>query len=187
MHVHDAAYKRKLRHRRRQLHLPFGAQNLLAILEGVEGGFAIGAGLAAGLIFATVDRRLLLITITTSLLINGFNNAAVKYASEHYTDELDGHEKKHPIRHYLAPAAYEFATYAIVSFIAIIPLLLIPDVVQGTLACIYLTLIILFAAGWWRGHVMARHHRLRDGMEVFLLGGLIIVLGTLSGYLLHHI
>lgn len=187
MHIHDAPYKRSLRHRRKKIRLPFGAQNLLAILEGVEGGFAIGAGLLAGLIFATQDRRLLLLTAGISLLVSGFNSSAVKYASEHYTDELDGREKAKPFKHYFVPAAYEFVTYAIVSFITIIPLLLIPDVRHATLACIGLTLVILFAAGWWRGHVMARRHRLRDGAEVLILGLLIILIGFLAGSGLHRL
>jgi len=187
MHIHDAAYKRRLRHKRRQLQLPFGTQRYLAILEGVEGGFAIGAGLVAGLIFATENRKLLLMTAGISLLVSGFNSAAVKYASEHYTDELDGRETKNPFKYYFQPAAYEFGTYAIVSLITILPLFFITNVVHATLTCIALTLLVLFAAGAWRGYVMRRHHALRDGMEVLVLGGLIIAIGAASGLILHQI
>lgn len=128
MHIHTAPYHRELRKRRKSVKLPFGAQRFLAILEGVEGGFAIGAGLVAGLSFTTVNRKVLLTTAIISLLVSGFNSAAVKYSSEHYADELDGREKHNHIKHYLVPAAYEFGAYALISFLTLLPLLFFTNI-----------------------------------------------------------
>lgn len=98
--------KRKLKHRRRQLKLPLGADRFLSFLEGVEGGFAISTGVIAGLSFASItNKRILLITAAISILVNGFNASAVKYSSEHYEDELDGREKHSPWQAYVVPAA----------------------------------------------------------------------------------
>ena len=72
--------------------IPLGAEKFLAVFEGLEGGFAIGAGVLAGLSFAGLDRKILLMTAVVSIIVNGFNSSAVKYSSEHYIDELDGHE-----------------------------------------------------------------------------------------------
>ena len=90
-------------HRRRRLtpRLPFGAHNFLSVLEGIEGGFAISTGIIAGLSFGALDRRLLLLTAAVSILVNGFNNSAIKYSSEHYQDELDGRELRSPGNHIL--------------------------------------------------------------------------------------
>jgi VIT1/CCC1 family predicted Fe2+/Mn2+ transporter len=187
MHIHTAPYVRELRKKRRQIRLPFGSQKLLAILEGIEGGFAIGAGLVAGLAFATSDRRLLLITALISLLVSGFNSSTVKYASEHYADELDGKEKQNPAKYYLTPAVYEFIAYAVVSVITVLPLLLIDNLLYATFTCITITLVTLFAAGYWRGYLMNRHKKLRDGAELLLLGALIILIGAVSGYSLHNL
>lgn len=186
MHVHTAQYHRELRKRRKQLKLPFGAQRLLAILEGVEGGFAIGAGLVVGLSFATDSKTLLLMTAAISLLVNGFNSSAVKYSAEHYTDELDGREKN-AVKHYFMPALYEFVAYMLVSLLILVPLRFITDIGQAALVCIFVTLVTLFAAGYWRGYLMRRRHKLRDGLELMLLGALIIVVGAASGYILHHL
>lgn len=186
MHVHTAGYHRELRHRRGKVKLPFGAQRFLALIEGVEGGFAIGAGMVVGLSFATDSRTILLMTAVISLIVSGFNSAAVKYASEHYNDEIDGVEKKSPFKHYFVPAAYEFAAYAIISFLTLLPLLFFDTLQHAAVWCSITTLITLFAAGYWRGFLMNRKHKVRDGFELMTLGLLIIVIGGVSGYLLHH-
>lgn len=187
MHVHTATYLRELRRKRRQVRLRFGSEKFLALFEGIEGGFAIGAGLIAGLAFATDDRQLLLTTAVISLLVSGFNSSTVKYASEHYADELDGKEKQDPAKYYLTPAMYEFLAYAAVSVITVLPLLLIGDIIYAVLTSIAITLSTLFAAGYWRGYLMNRRHGLRDGIELLSLGLVIILIGAMSGYALHQL
>ncbi|MGB4759561.1 MAG: VIT1/CCC1 transporter family protein [Candidatus Saccharimonadales bacterium] len=186
MHVHTAGYHRELRHRRKKTKLPFGAQRFLAILEGVEGGFAIGAGMIVGLSFATDSRQLLVMTAVISLLVNGFNSSAVKYISEHYADELDGAEKDSPFKHYFVPAAYEFIAYLIISCLTLMPLLFFDTIQHAAIWCSAATLITLFGAGYWRGFLMNRRHKVRDGFELMILGLLIITIGGVSGYLLNH-
>jgi VIT1/CCC1 family predicted Fe2+/Mn2+ transporter len=184
MHIQTAQRRRILREKRRNLHLPLGTERLLALLEGLEGGFAIGASVVVGLSFANLDRRILLISAAIGILVNGFNNATVKYSSEHYADELDGREKHHPLQHYLMPALIEFAAYFAVGFITILPLVLIPQLYVAITFCSMLTLAMLFAAGYWRGFLM-RLHPAKDGIEMMFLGACIIVVGGLTGYGLH--
>lgn len=183
MHIQTAARKRLLRSRRRHLKLPFGAQRLLAILEGLEGGFAIGASVIVGLSFANLDRRVLLVSAAISILVNGFNNASVKYSSEHYSDELDGHEKHHPLHYYFVPAAIEFGEYLFIGFLTLLPVLLIPHIYTAITLCSFITLLMLFAAGYWRGFLM-RMHPAKDGVEMMLLGACIIFVGGLTGYII---
>ena len=184
MHIQTAKRKHLLKKRRHQLHLPFGAQRFLALLEGLEGGFAIGASVIVGLSFENLDRRVLLISAAIGIMVNGFNNATVKYSSEHYEDELDGREKRHPFKSYFIPAAIEFLAYFAISFFALIPLVLISNLYLGMALCCVITLIMLFAAGYWRGFLM-RMHPLKDGLEMMLLGTGIIFVGAITGYLLH--
>lgn len=186
MRVHTAGYHRQIRHRRRNLKLPFGAQRLLALLEGIEGGFAIGAGLLAGMSLATSSRQLLFLTAAVTMIVNGANSAAIKYAAEHYTDELDGREKN-PIRYYLWPAIYEFVAYLVVTAIVLSPLLFMQNVTQAAALSCFATVVVLFAAGYWRGYLMRRHHKLRDGLELSLLALLIIAVGIGSALALNYI
>ncbi len=184
MHIQTATRRRTLREKRKRLRLPLGAERLLALLEGLEGGFAIGASVVVGLSFANLDRRVLLVSAAIGILVNGFNNAAVKYSSEHYADELDGREKHHPLHHYLIPAAIEFGAYFAVGLITVLPLIFIPQLYAAITLCSLITLTMLFAAGYWRGFLMHLHPA-RDGIEMMFLGACIIVIGALTGYGLH--
>jgi len=184
MHIHLAHHRKLLRTKRHELHLPFGAQRFLAILEGLEGGFAVGASVVVGLSFAQPSTHVLLVSAAISILVNGFNSAAVKYSSEHYDDELDGHEKRHALRHYLAPSAIEFFAYFAISFITILPLILIDQRIVAVTVCCLITVVMLFFAGYWRGYLM-RLHPLKDGLEMMTLGLCIIAVGATTGYLLH--
>lgn len=167
--------------KRRAIKVPLGTQRFLAAFEGFEGGFAIGASVVVALSMAGTDRRLLLITAVISIIVNGFNNASVKYSSEHYLDELDGREKKSAFRHYFIPSLIEFICYFAISFISIIPLLLIQDTFNAVAISVGVTLAILYAAGYWRGYIL-RMPRRRDALETTLLGSGIILVGLLSGY-----
>lgn len=184
MHIQTAQRKRLLREKRRKLHLPFGAERLLALLEGLEGGFAIGASVVTGLSFANLDRRVLLVSAAIGILVNGFNNASVKYSSEHYADELDGREKRNPLKYYFLPALIEFGAYFAVGFITILPLIFIPQLYLAITLCSMITLAMLFTAGYWRGFLM-RMHPAKDGIEMMFLGACIIFVGGLTGYIIH--
>lgn len=184
MHIQTAARKRILRDKRRKLHLPFGAQRLLALFEGLEGGFAVGASIVVGLSFANLDRRVLIISAAIGTIVSGFNNSVVKYSSEHYADELDGHEKRNGFRYYFIPAAIELLSYFIITLITLIPLFIVSNLYLAMTLCCLITLAMLFIAGYWRGFLM-RMHPSKDGIEMLTLGAVIIIMGALTGYLLH--
>lgn len=184
MHIQTAARKRLLKAKRRKLHLPFGTQRLLALLEGLEGGFAIGASIIVGLSFANLERRVLIISAAIGILVSGFNSAVVKYSSEHYHDELDGKEEKDSFIYYFIPAAIELLSYIGIGAVTLLPLIFIPDLYLGMALCCLFTLAMLFVAGYWRGFLM-KLHPAKDGLEMLLLGTGIIMMGVITGYLLH--
>lgn len=173
-----------LHKRRRRVKIPLGAQRFLAAFEGLEGGFAIGASILVALSFTDMSRRLLLITVIITIIVNGFNSASVKYNSEHYLDQLDGREKRSRFHNYFLPASIEFVSYFAVSFISVIPLLFIQDIGYAIAVSVLITLVILFAAGYWRAYMLRMPHW-RDALETTLLGEGIILAGLVSGYFLH--
>ncbi len=172
------------RHQRK--HIPFGADNFLSILEGIEGGFAIFAGIVVGLYFQNVSRELLITTAIISLVVSAFNSSAVRYSTEHYMDELDGHEKRDKVKAYFIPSLIEFATYALVSLIAATPLLIVQDTFTAIVLTCLTTILLLFTAGWYRGRLFG-HHAVRDGFELAGLGAAIIIIGMVSGWILANI
>ncbi len=129
---------------------------------------------------------MLLVTAIISIVVNGFNNASVKYSSEHYLDELDGRETRHPMKRYFEPAFVEFLSYFAISFLTVLPLILIKSTFIAIVLSTITTLVLLFVAGYWRGY-MLRMSPLRDAIETMLLGSGIIVIGVISGLIVHHL
>mgnify|MGYP000993076687 CR=1 FL=1 len=166
--------------RRRTLNLPLGAQGFLAAFEGIEGGFAIGSSIVVALGLAGLERHLLLVTAVIGIIVSGFNSAAVKYSSEHYLDELDGREKRSPFRNYFLPSFIEFVCYVLLSFVSVLPLILLEETMLAVSLSVAVTVSLLFLAGLWRGY-MLHMNGLRDGIETALLGLGIIVVGLVSG------
>lgn len=170
-------------HRHRRRHIPSGPDNFLSVLEGIEGGFAIFTGIVAGLSFQVQNHRLLVITGLISILVSGFNSSTVRYSTQHYLDELDGVEKRNKFHNYTLPALVEFLAYFLVSLIVLLPLVFIQSTLVAVMACIALTLSILFAAGYYRGWLL-KTHPVKDAFELSLIGLAIISVGAASGYLL---
>lgn len=173
-----------MKRRRLRRSIPFGSNNFLSVLEGMEGGFAIFAGIVIGLSFEGVNRELLLLTATISIVVNAINASAVRFSTEHYLDELDGHEKRSWFKAYFIPALIEFVAYLVVSLISLLPLLWVASLTTAILLSVIITTIILFCAGYYRGALLSRHHAVRDGIETAGLGLLIITAGGVSGWLI---
>jgi hypothetical protein len=175
-------------HRRKRMtpRLPWGAHNFLSVLEGIEGGFAISTGIIAGLSFGVLNRNLLLTTAFISILVNGFNAAAVKFSSEHYDDELDHHEHKNIWKTYFTPAAVEFLAYLMICVLIVLPLAFLPSIHLAVAIYVALTLYILFIAGYYRGTLL-RTRPVRDGLEVASLGLFIVAVGATAGFLLSRL
>lgn len=184
MKVASTSQHHPLHHRRRVIRLPLGTQRFLAAFEGLEGGFAIGASIVVALGFAGLSREVLLFSVVVAIIVNGFNNSSVKYSTEHYLDELDGREKN-AFKNYFIPSFIEFVSYFAISFLSVIPLLLVPETILAIALSVLITLVILFLAGFWRGY-MLRMRAARDAFETVLLGAGIILVGFISGYVLHH-
>lgn len=164
--------------------LPFGASNFLAVFEGIEGGFAIAAGLLAGLAFAGLDRSVLVTVVIISVVVHGFNAACVKYSTEHYLDELDGREKVNKLKYYFTPAFIQFLIYCAIGAVTFIPLFFIPYDDIAVLYCCITTVIILLLAGYLRASLM-HMPRWRDGFEFAIIGTCIIGVGYISGWIIH--
>lgn len=184
--ISAASKHHPLNKRRRTVTLPLGTQRFLAAFEGIEGGFAIGTSIVVALALAGIDKHLLLTTAIVSIIVNGFNTSSVKYSSEHYLDELDGREKKSAFKHYFVPSFIEFVCYFMISFLAVLPLLIINDIKIAVVTSVTITLLLLFAAGFFRGF-MLHMNGIRDGIETLLLGGGIILVGLISGLVVNSL
>ncbi len=180
MKVASTSKHHPLHSQRRSVKIPFGAKRFLAVFEGFEGGFAVGASIVLALSFTYFDPKILLPTAMIGIIVNGFNTASVKFSSEHYMDELDGRSVKRPFWSYFWPALIEFVSYFAISFVTILPLIFIPNMHLAVAVTCIMTVALLFLAGWWRGY-MLQTNPWNDARETSLLGLGIIIVGALSG------
>ncbi|MBP7760207.1 VIT1/CCC1 transporter family protein [Candidatus Saccharibacteria bacterium] len=169
----------RIRHRDHR----FGA--LLSFIDGLEGGFAIFAGIVAGLSFSMVNRSALIVTAWVGIVVNAVNAATIRYSSEHYYDELDGHEKRDRFRAYFMPAVIEFLIYMFVSALSLLPLLFIDHLSTALFTMVIVCVGILFVAGAIRGRLLGGSW-LRDGLEIMFGGLVMIAIGTTAGWFLSH-
>lgn len=170
----------------KKLHYPIHRheqKQLLGFIDGLEGGFAIFAGIVVGLSFATTNRSVLILTALIGIMVNAVNAATIRYSTEHYIDELDGHEKRSHMRNYLFPAIIEFLLYVLVSILAVVPLLVISSLSTAIAVMVSICLVILFVAGAIRGATLGSHP-FKDGIELTIGGTIMIVFGALAGWLL---
>lgn len=178
--LHHKKHHYHLRHRSPE-HGP-----LLSFIDGLEGGFAIFAGIVAGLSFTIVNRQALIITALVGITVNAVNAATIRYSTEHYYDELDGHEKRSAYRAYFLPSVAEFMIYLVVSCLSLLPLLFFDHITTAVIIMISVCLGILFLAGLVRG-IILRTHSLRDGFEIMIGGLVMIAVGALAGWILAHL
>ena len=177
---------RHFKYERHHKKISYDSNIFLAAFEGVEGAFAISAGIIAGLTFSNSSHEIILTTAIVSTLVNGFNSASIKYSTEHYLDEMDGKETNHKIRKYLLPSLVHFIAYFIISFVSLIPVILLKNVDNAIIYICLFTILILFIFGFWRASKIGAR-RFRDGIETALLGTGIILIGALSGLIVHLI
>lgn len=173
----------------KKLHYPIhrhSQKRLLGFVDGLEGGFAIFAGIVVGLSATTTNRTILIATALVGIVVNAVNAATIRYSTEHYIDELDGHEKRSKFRYYFVPALVEFGLYVAVSLVAIIPLLVISSLTTALVLMICLCLGILFIAGAIRGQLL-RRHPFTDGVELMIGGMVMICAGAVGGWLLLYL
>lgn len=170
----------------KKLHYPnrrHSQKYLLGFVDGLEGGYAIFAGIVVGLSAATNNRGILIITALIGIIVNAVNAATIRYSTEHYYDELDGHEKHNKFRHYFVPALLEFGLYILVSLMALLPLLLVPDLGYAIGIMVSMCLAILFVAGLIRGRLLGGHG-FDDGIELMMGGLIMIMTGAAAGWIL---
>lgn len=172
-----------------KLHYPrlrSSQKRYLGFVDGLEGGFAIFAGIVTGLSFATNDRNILIASAMIGIMVNAVNTATIRYSYEHYMDELDGREKRSPWKNYLFPSVIEFCLYGLVSLLSLLPLLFITSLPLALFVMISICLFILFSAGAYRGATFGTHP-LRDGIELLIGGAIMIIVGASAGWLISHI
>lgn len=163
--------------------LPFDREYFLALLGGLEGGLATTTAIVVGLSITTEQRELVVTTAVISFIIQAFNSSVSRFSAEHTDDEIDHIESWKGYRKPVYNALLQFTSHIAVSLFVILPIVFISDLIVAIAWTISITLLLLFAIGLYKGSLL-KLHPARDGLELFIIGALVISIGIIAGYIL---
>lgn len=169
--------------RKRPLRVPFGSEIFSALFGGTEGGLATTSAIIAGLFVSTYDRELVITTAVISFMVQAFNGAVSRYSGERTTDEIEQIEEVLGKRPALIDALVQLSSHLAGGILVIAPIVLIVNVQLALGLSVAITMILLFLSGAIKAHFV-RNDPLVEGLELVVLGAMIISVGIISGTLL---
>jgi VIT1/CCC1 family predicted Fe2+/Mn2+ transporter len=163
--------------------LPFDREYFSSLFSGLEGGLATTTAIIVGLAITTERREVIITTAVISFMVQAFNSSVGKFSAERTDDEIDNIESWKGYRKPIYNALLQFLSHILISLVALTPFVFITNTASAISATIMLTLFILFIMGIFKGFVI-KLHPFKDGLELFILGALVISVGIVSGFLL---
>ena len=167
----------------RKTKLPFDRDYFLALLSGLEGGLATTTAIVVGLSITTEQRELIVTTAVISFMVQAFNSSVGRFSAAHTDDEIDRIASWRGYRKPAYNALLQFTSHIGVSLLVILPIVFMADLFAAVAWTIVITLGLLFFVGSYKGF-MIESHPLRDGLELFLLGALVVSVGMIAGFIL---
>ena len=168
---------------RQKTKLPFDREYFLALLGGLEGGLATTTAIVVGLGITTERRELVVTTAVISFMVQAFNSSVSRFSAAHTDDEIDHIESWKGYRKPVYNALLQFTSHVLVSLLVILPMVFISDLLVAVSWTIGITLMLLFGIGVYKG-VILKLHPLRDGVELFILGAMVVCVGLVAGVIL---
>ncbi|MDP3956401.1 MAG: VIT1/CCC1 transporter family protein [bacterium] len=154
------------------------------LVFGVEDSLVSTTGLLSGVAMAGISAGTIILTGTILVFVEAFSMAVGSFLSEDVVHEYVIRDKNF----YLASMVgglVMFFSYFIAGYIPLIPYIFFPTIYAFWIS-IAAALMALFLLGAFSAE-MFRAHYLRQGMKMFLVGGMAIAIGILVGRLAGHI
>lgn len=154
------------------------ASYLRSFVFGVEDSLSSTVGLLSGLAIAGVARDTIFITGVILVLVEAVSMSIGDFLSEHASEEYLHHRDVSSRRSFL-DAVIMFFSYTISGLVPLAPYVLFRTENALELSIIF-SLGALFLLGAASAH-FSRLPRLKNGLRMFLIGGIAIVIGVLVG------
>jgi VIT1/CCC1 family predicted Fe2+/Mn2+ transporter len=167
----------------RAIRLPVDREYFMAWFSGSEGGLSTTSAIIAGLMVSSAALDLIALTAVISFTVQAFNSAIGSFSSNRTFDEI---ERQDIVKGYRKPAidaALQFLSHVLMGAIVLSPIIFVTNAVEATIMSIAITLFFLFVIGYFKGRIVKRNPY-RDGLELVLLGALIISVGITAGIIL---
>lgn len=151
---------------------------------GVEDSLVSTVGLLAGIAFAGVEPRTIVVTGAVLVFVEGFSMAIGSLLSEQSVEEYEENREVSLSKPAFA-AVVMFVSYVISGFIPLLPYILNIEK-NAVWWSIGLTLLALFMLGAFSAR-MFRVRVWKDGLLTLVMGGLAIAVGVAVGQIVGHI
>jgi len=145
---------------------------------GAEDSLVSTVGLLSGVSFAGATSRTIIVSGIILILVEALSMAAGVYIAEDSTNELD-HDKED---NQFSDALTMFFTYILVGLVPLAAYLFTQNTRTAFYWSIFLTLIVLFLLGVFKGYYV-KSHPLKSALKITLIGGLVILVAIIVGSL----
>ena len=154
------------------------AEYLRNFIFGVEDSLVSTVGLLSGVAIAGVPRATIFLAGVVLVFVEAFSMGVGSYLSQQSIDSFVQKAETHSHKS-IAGAVIMWASYFFAGFIPLFPYLLL-SVSHAFWVSILLALLSLFVLGMLAGR-MAGINLLRQGLRMFIIGGIAILLGVAVG------
>jgi VIT1/CCC1 family predicted Fe2+/Mn2+ transporter len=145
---------------------------------GVEDSLVSTVGLLSGVAIAGVPKGTIILTGVVLIFVEAFSMAVGSYLSEYsveeYTNNVD-HSGLRPI----GASIIMFLSYFVAGFVPLLPYLLYEGKTAFYVSIVF-SCTALFVLGLISG-LLSKNSPLKDGIRMFILGGVAILIGALVG------
>ena len=168
---------------RRTIKLPFNKEFLMSLLSGSEGGLSTTAAIIAGLFISTDKPEIVVTSAVIAFSVQAFNGSISRLSTEHTENELKYETRWLGYRLPAYHAIMQFFAHMIMGTIVLLPIALVPSLTRALTMSIGFTLFFLFIIGFYKGR-LAHNNPIREGLEMVILGSLVICVGIAAGIIL---
>lgn len=170
--------------RSRKIKLPVSKEVFLSIIAGTEAGIATTAAIIVGLTIGTNDREVVIASGLISAIVQAFNSAITTIFTSHTEDEIEHSRDMDSLLQPITLGGLQFLTHVIAGLMVLAPVVYVDRLEVAMLSSIAVSLVLMLWIGFFIGTI-ARHAPLRNSLESFILGVMIIIGGFLAGFIIN--
>ena len=169
---------------RRETKLPISKDFLISIVAGSEAGIATTAAIIVGLSIGTDDRQVVTVSALIAIVIQAFNSAVSTVLTAHTLDEIEHNRDMNSLIKPLTQGGVQFLMHMLMGLLVLLPMVYVTELEIAMVSSVGVALVLLIWIGLFIGFLV-RHTPLRNSIQSFVLGMLIIIGGFLAGYVIN--
>ncbi|MEX0932189.1 MAG: VIT1/CCC1 transporter family protein [Candidatus Saccharimonadales bacterium] len=149
-----------------------------SLIFGFEDGLVSTTGAVVGVSAGTQDPNIVALTGIVVIAVESLSMGVGQYLSERSTHQLEPQNHQDSLK---VGAVTMFVSYFVAGLVPVVPVLLF-GLPLGIIVAITAALVALFGLGYFKGKYV-KVSAARSGLEMLLLGGGAMLIGSAVGYL----